>query len=388
MAGALLARRGHRVLTLEAGTFPRFQIGESLLPRSIDLLDAAGLLPAVQARGYQPKPAAYFARGDERARFAFADVFPGQRTATFQVPRADFDQTLATTARTLGVDVQFNQRVDAVRHTPEAVYVVVTELESERQREVSARFVLDCSGYGRVLPKLFSLERNSTLNPRLALFTWVEGDVRPEGDAAGDIWILCHPEGAWAWVIPFSDGRTSIGLVMTRELYQSVPGCDRDRLFTLLNRDPNFHARLGAATPVLKTMKLEGWSAGVTRLYGDRWALTGNAAEFLDPVFSSGVTLALESASRAAGLVDKTLRGEPVDWEQEYEAVVRKAVGVFKVFVQSWYDGRLQEVLMRAGKAPSIQRAITAILGGYVLDDKNPFVRDPEGTVDALLRLG
>ncbi len=386
VAGSLLARCGHRVIALEAGTFPRFQIGESLLPRCNDILDEAGLLPAVIARRYQVKNAALFLQGAERERFCFGEAFPGQRSQTFQVPRGDFDQTLATAARAHGVDLRFGHRVDAVELSDE-VRVTATDLESQKPVPLRARFVLDCSGYGRVLPRLLRLERPSVLAPRLALFTWVEADKRPAGDAEGDIWICIHPRGAWGWIIPFSNGRTSVGLVMERSVYDSVLGCDRDRLFSLLWEDDNVRQRLKGASPVLTTVKLEAWSAAVDRLYGSRWAVTGNAAEFLDPVFSSGVTLALESASRAAKLVHRSLKGERVDWETEYAAVVGKAVSVFRTFVRSWYAGELPRLLMRKNKTDVVKRAITAILGGYVLDPENPFVRDPDAVLSALLKL-
>jgi flavin-dependent dehydrogenase len=387
VAGSILARHRHRVVTLEAGTFPRFQIGESLLPRSNDILAEAGLLESVVARGYQAKNAALFLQGRLRERFCFAEVFPGQRTQTFQVPRSDFDQTLATTARQYGVDIRFNQRVDAVEFDAEGALVTATDVETEQRNQVRAGFVLDCSGYGRVLPRLLQLERPSVITPRVALFTWVEGDKRPAADREGDIWICIHPRGAWAWIIPFSNGRTSVGLVMEPEVYDSIQGCDRDRLFKLLFEDENIKERLQRAVPVLKTSKLQAWSSAVERLHGPRWALTGNAAEFLDPVFSSGVTLALESAARAAALVHRALTGEPVDWGTEYDGMVLKAVGVFKAFVRSWYAGELQKVLLRLNKTDAIKRSITAILGGYVLDSSNPFVRDPERALAALLKL-
>ncbi len=388
VAGSLLARQGHRVITLEAGTLPRFQIGESLLPRCNDILASAGLLDAVVARGYQPKNAALFLDGERRERFCFAEVFPGQRTQTFQVPRDDFDQTLSTTARAHGVDVRFNHKVEGVELDRDQVSLSVVDLEADRRVQLRARFVLDCSGYGRVLPRLLALEKPSEIPPRVALFTWVEGDDRPSGDLEGDIWICIHPRGAWGWIIPFSNGRSSVGLVMTQSDYDSVPGCDRDRLFTLLHEDPNVRARLRRASPVLKTTRLGGWSAAVTQLHGPGWAVTGNAAEFLDPVFSSGVTLALESSSAAAGLIHRSLRGEAVDWEADYAAVVKQAVGVFKVFVRSWYEGELPRVLLRPDKSPAIKQAITAVLGGYVTDEANPFVRDAEKTLSALVKLG
>lgn len=387
VAGSILARRGHRVVCLEAGSFPRFQIGESLLPRCNDILEEAGLLPAVVSRGYQAKNAALFLQGRKRERFCFAEVFPGQRTQTFQVPRADFDQTLATAARGHGVAVHFNHRVEQVELAPGEARVVASDLESGAQVRVHARFVLDCSGYGRVLPRLMGLERPSVLDPRVALFTWMEGDLRPAGDLEGDIWICLHPRGAWAWIIPFSNGRTSVGVVMDRALYDAAPGCDRDRLLHVLWEDENVRQRLEPAVPVLKTTRLEAWSTAVERLHGPGWALTGNAAEFLDPIFSSGVTLALESARRAALLTDRQLRGEAVDWDSEYAAVVHQAVGVFKIFIRSWYDGTLPRVLLGANRSAAVKRGITAVLGGYVLDPRNPFVRDPEGMMAALLKM-
>lgn len=388
VAGSMLARKGHRVITLEAGTLPRFQIGESLLPRCNDILAAAGLLDAVVARGYQPKNAALFLDRERRERFCFADVFPGQRTQTFQVPRDDFDQTLATAARRQGVEVRYNHKVEAIELARDEVSLNVLDLEAERWLQLQARFVLDCSGYGRVLPRLLGLEKRSEIPPRVALFTWVEGDERPPGELEGDIWICIHPRGAWAWIIPFSNGRTSVGLVMPQSDYSSVSGCDRDRLFTLLHEDPNIHLRLRNASPVLKTVKLSGWAAAVTKFHGPGWAVTGNASEFLDPVFSSGVTLALESSSIASGLVHRSLSGEAVNWDAEYDAAVGQAVGVFKVFVRSWYEGDLPRILLRPNKSPGIKRAITAVLGGYVTDKSNPFVRDAEKVLAALVKLG
>ena len=234
---------------------------------------------------------------------------------------------------------------------------------------------------------MLGLEKRSEIPPRVALFTWVEGDDRPPGDLEGDIWICIHPRGAWAWIIPFSNGRTSVGLVMPQSDYDSVSGCDRDRLFTLLHEDPNIHLRLRNASPVLKTVKLSGWAAAVTKFHGPRWAVTGNASEFLDPVFSSGVTLALESSSIAAGLVHRSLSGEAVDWDVEYDGAVGQAVGIFKVFVRSWYEGDLPRILLNPNKHGAIKQAITAVLGGYVTDKNNPFVRDAEKTLAAVVKL-
>ena len=389
VAGSMLAQAGHKVVCVEAGVFPRFVIGESLLPRSNDILEEAKLDKAVAARRYMPKPAAVFRRGDQTERFCFAEMFPGQRPAALQVPRDDFDQTLATAARGHGVDVRFQHRVDAVKFDDVGgrCFTDITHVESGTKYTLESRFILDCSGYGRVLPKLLKLEKDSELGPRCAIFNHFEGDVRPSGPDEGDIWICIHPKGAWAWVIPFSNGRTSVGMVTTRELAAASGATDAERLRALIMEDKSVASRVGKASPVLKTTRLEGWSAAVTKFHGPGWALTGNASEFLDPIFSSGVTLALESSSRAAKLVHQQLSGQPVDWDKDYAKVMDKAVGVFRVFVQTWYSGELQKMFMMENKTESGKRAITSVLGGYVLDDRNPFVRDPMGTLRAALRL-
>ncbi|MBS1151970.1 MAG: binding domain protein [Myxococcaceae bacterium] len=387
IACALLARLGRQVLCLEAGVFPRFQIGESLLPRCNDILDEAGLLSVVQARNFMPKPAALFLQGEMRERFSFADMFPGQRPAAMQVPRDDFDQTLATEARRMGADIRFQQRVDTIAFNGTQSVVQVTDVETGARSTVEAKFVIDCSGYGRVLPKLLELEKAPSLGPRVAIFNHFEGDLRPTGPEEGDIWACIHPRGPWTWIIPFKNGRTSVGVVAERAMAEAAGANDRERLLTLLSQDPNTQGRLGQARPVLKTARLEGWSAAVSKIHGPGWALTGNASEFLDPIFSSGVTLALESSSRAAKLAHRQLSGEAVDWDKEYAAVMDRAIGVFRVFVHSWYSGELQKVLLHQNKPESIKRAITAVLGGYVLDERNPFVRDANRTLTAAVKL-
>lgn len=387
VAGAMLARAGFKPLVLEAGTFPRFVIGESMLPRVNDVLQEAGLYDAIVAKKFMPKPGALFLKGEHSDRFCFAEMFPGQSPAALQVVRADFDQTLATTARGYGADIRFQHAVQGIEFAADGRSMTqVLDVETQQKYEVSAKIVLDCSGYGRVLPKLLKLEKPSHLSPRAAVFAHFEGDERPEGDKAGDIWICIHPKGPWIWIIPFSNGRTSVGVVAEREMLAAAGKDDRERMMHFINTDPNAGKRLKNVTQVMKTTRLEGWSASVERFWGPGWVLCGNASEFLDPVFSSGVTLALESSHRAAKLAAKQLKGETVDWDKDYTKPMDQAVGVFRVFVDTWYTEELQRLLLAPNKADKIKRAITAVLGGYVLDDRNPFVRDARGTLNAALK--
>ncbi len=384
VAGAVLRQRNRSVLCLEKSYFPRYVIGESLLPRCNALLEQAGMLDAVQARGYMVKEGAVFLRGDQRERFCFAEALRDDLPETFQVPRDDFDQTLATRARAVGVDLRFGHQVEEAAFEPGGARVSVTDLEEDRRYQVGARFVLDCSGYGRVLPRLLDLECESPLPSRVACFTQVEGDRRPEGGLEGDIWICVHPDNGWIWIIPFSNGRTSVGMVCDRAHWRRMSGSSREKLLRFLRQEPNTRDRLAEAAVVAPVRSIEGYSKKVRALHGDGWALVGNASDFLDPVFSSGVTLALEVAVLAGGLVDRTLAGEDPDWQGEYDEVVGKAVEVFLAFIDSWYRRDLEAIFFSAAKVPRIKRFVTSVLGGHVLRSDNPLVTDPRGFLGQL----
>jgi len=376
LAGATLSRAGRSVVCLERGHFPRHVIGESLLPRCNALLDTAGLLRSVEARGYMIKRGAVFLRGEDRERFDFGEALPGDRPSTFQVPRDDFDQLLALEARRAGLDLRFGHSVEAVDFDRGGAVVRIRDVEEDRPYDIRTRFVLDCSGFGRVLPRLLDLEQPAPLPRRVSCFTQVEGDARPEGDLEGDIWICIHPVNGWIWIIPFSNGRTSVGMVCDSEHWEQMEGSNRSRLLRRFGEEPNTARRLTNAVPVAQTRCIEGYSRQVKALHGDSWALVGNASDFLDPVFSSGVTLALESATLASGLVERALRGEGVRWDLEYDRTIRNAVGVFLVFVEAWYRRDLETVFFASTKLPRMKRLITSILGGHVLRQDNPLVDD------------
>lgn len=382
-AAAWLAGRGRRVVCLERGWFPRHAIGESLLPRCNELLREAGLFDAVVARRYLPKHGATFVRGDERERFSFDRGLPGDGEVTFQVPRDDFDRTLAVAARARGADVRFGHEVTTARADGGGARLVVRDVETGEVGAIEARFLLDCSGPGRVLARLWRLDRPAPLPSRSAYFTMVEGDDRPEGELGGDIWVCVHPRGTWLWIIPFSDGRTSVGVVGDDERFDPAAG-ERERLFDAVRTEPNAARRLGRAVPVLRTMSLRAWTTSTSQTHGPGWALAGNAGDFLDPVFSSGVCLALESSLMAARLTDRALDGQRVDWAAEFAAPVASAVAVFRSFVLGWYRGDVPKIFFAREKLERVRRQITSVLGGNVLNRDNPLARDPEGGLRTL----
>ena len=197
-----------------------------------------------------------------------------------------------------------------------------------------------------------------------------------------------HPQhrDIWYWLIPFARGRASIGVILPSTMLSSMPADNLSRLRELVDQSRHKSALLAHADYDSPVGSIEGYACKVSSLYGDNFALLGNAGEFLDPIFSSGVTIALKSASLAADLVERQLAGSRPDWENEYAAPLKKGVDTFREFVNAWYDGRLQQIIIANNKSDDIKRMLCSVLAGYVWDDGNPYVQKPE-RLDTLVEL-
>lgn len=375
VAAGLLRQRGIAVLVLEKETFPRFSIGESLLPQSMEYIEQAGMLRAVVEAGFQYKNGAAFVRGDRYTEFDFRDKFtPGWGT-TYQVQRAHFDDVLIRDAQRQGAQVRFRHQVTAVDLGGARPRVTVRG-EDGASYQVECRQLLDASGFGRVLPRLLDLESPSNFPVRSAIFTHIEDRVAPGAFDRNKIRISVHPEhvDVWYWTIPFSNGRCSLGVVAEKAFLDRYAGSDMDRLQTLVGEEPALAALLADARWDTPARQLTGYSANVRSLWGKGYALLGNAGEFLDPVFSSGVTIAFKSASLAVDCIAREFAGETVDWEQDYARTLKAGVDCFRTFVEAWYAGSFQTLIFHPDATPEIRRMISSILAGYAWDRSNPFV--------------
>jgi flavin-dependent dehydrogenase len=385
VAAGILRKQGRKVLIVERQTFPRFSIGESLLPQSMQYIEEAGMLQAVVEAGFQYKNGANFARGEMRESIDFRDKFsPGWGT-TYQVQRADFDNVLARCAEKAGAELRFRQEVIAIDLGGPLPAVTVKPDEGETYR-VEARHVLDASGFGRVLPKLLDLEFPSNFPVRAAVFTHVQDNIPVGTFDRNKIRVGVHPEhvDVWYWLIPFSNGRCSLGVVAEKAFLDRYSGSDTEVLQALVGEDPLQAELLKNAVWDTPARRIAGYAANVKSLWGKGYALLGNAGEFLDPVFSSGVTIAVKSASLAAGLIGREWAGETVDWEKEYAVPLKKGVDTFRVFVETWYTGGFQKVLFHPKKSAEVRRMIASVLAGYAWDEKNPFVSDPRRRMNTL----
>jgi flavin-dependent dehydrogenase len=389
ISSALLNQQGHKVLVLEKQQFPRFSIGESLLPQCMSFVEEAGMLEAVNSFGFQYKNGAAFRRNDEYTDFDFHEKCSEGPATTFQVERGLFDKLLADQAAEQGVDIRYEHTITGMDFSGEGVVASVTDAEGQPQ-SVAAKFVLDASGFGRVLPRLLQLESPSNFPVRKAIFTHID-DHMVEGEFdRNKILITVHPaeKDIWFWTIPFSGGKCSLGVVARAEQIDARDGATTvDKIKQLVAEAPKLQHILRNAEYNYSAQELMGYSANVKGLAGDKYALLGNAGEFLDPVFSSGVTIAMRSASMASKVLHRQLSGENVNWQTEYAEPLKKGIDTFRVFVDAWYEGRFQDVIFYRNKEKTVHEMICAILAGYAWDQKNPYVAEPLRRLNALAEL-
>lgn len=384
VAASILKNHGLDVCIVEKQVFPRFVIGESLLPRCMENLDRAGLLHAIEGGGFQQKFGAKFVRNNNICDFDFSNQYSKGWTWTWQVKRADFDHLLAKETEKKGVSIDYDAAVTAVKFYEDGSSETKVEKGDGQTYIVKAKYIVDASGYGRVLPRLLDLDLPSDFPMRMSFFCHLQDDKRPPGYDGNRITIVVYTQDVWMWVIPFSDGTTSVGLVGNQAIIEKYEGTLEEQYAQWLKEVPWIRGRFTIEDRKFEPRKIKGYSSTVKQFYGKGYVLTGNSTEFLDPVFSSGVTLATESGALAATLIAKELHGEQVNWETEYSDYIKRGVDVFRTFVSTWYDGTLQKILFAPNHNPELKSQICSVLAGYVWDESNPFVKKHERAVKAL----
>ncbi len=383
IAASIVNKAGYSVTIVEKQQFPRFVIGESLLPRCMEALDEAGFLEAVKAKNFQEKFGAKFVKDGKICDYFFADQFTSGWNWTWQVPRGEFDKTLADTVEGMGVPVHYETTVTGIAFNNGYSVTTVADINGNTS-EIEAKFIIDGSGYGRVIPALLKLDKPSNLPTRKALFAHTV-DVNRNIDAEPNrITIVVHKKGIWVWVIPFSNGVTSLGFVGNASFFDGYQGTDEEKLRAMIDDEPYLAERFRGVEFTFGTRTLQGWSSTCEKFYGDGFVLTGNVTEFLDPVFSSGVTLASVSSQKAAHLVIKKLKGEPIDWDKEYMEPMMQGINTFRSYVMAWYEGTLDTIFFAKNARQDIKNKICSVLAGYVWDMKNPYVRDHDIAINRL----
>ena len=368
-----LARAGRRVLVLEREKFPRFHVGESLLPFSLPIFERLGVAGKIRDAGFQQKHGAYFWNEETGGirPVDFARGIDDRHPFAYQVKRADFDQLLLRHAAESGARVREETSVSRVLFEEGTAVGVVAATRGGPEEEIRARVVVDASGQDAFLSRQLGNRKFDKRLKRAALFAHYEGIRWPEGQRPGDI-LLPIDRGVWYWIIPFSDGTSSVGAVFEPALAQREAAGKTsldDRFDWLVARSARMTEFLGGSRRTSKVVGISDYSTSSARSTGDGWILVGDAATFLDPVFSTGVFLAMAMGERASRRIDRALeRPGPVRAADlaPYGRETNRLVARFRRFVYAFYDPVFFEAFCSKEPFDRMRAAITTILSGGV----------------------
>jgi flavin-dependent dehydrogenase len=370
-----LARAGRSVIVFEKEKFPRFHVGESLLPFTLPIFDQLGLSEKIRAAGFQEKYGAFFwnaATGGTRP-VVFEKSWDDRHPMAYQVKRADFDLLLLRHSEEQGAVVREETAIrEVLFEGGRAVGVVASGAGGGE--EIRARVVVDASGQTALLSRKLGMRRFDAKLKRAAVFAHYEGVPRPPGKQAGDI-LLPTEEGVWYWIIPFSDGTSSVGAVFDPAVVGGTEGETLEQRFErLIARSGRMPELLGKGRRTSKVHGISDYSASSAKLCGDGYILVGDAATFLDPVFSTGVFLAMATGVRAAAAIDRALaKHGRVDSKdlKAYEREANRFVARFRRFVYAFYDPVFFEAFCTEAPLESMRAAVTSVLAGGV--ERVPF---------------
>jgi flavin-dependent dehydrogenase len=362
-----LARRGRSVLLLERDRFPRFHIGESQLPWINGVLEALGAHDAVAKAGFVEKWGASFSEidGTPAAYVDFTAAVETPVPQTYQVPRAAFDEVLLRHAERSGVIVREEHRALDAAFDPDGVTLRFTGPAGPGEARVQA--VVDASGRSGLLARRIGGYETDVMLQHVAVHAQYEGVPRASGRPAGDIRVLTRADVGWVWLIPISERLTSVGVVVTQALHRrESKATAEESLEHYLRETPAAPALLREATRVSPARFDADYSYLARAMAGDRWVAVGDAAAFLDPIFSTGVLLAMQGGLEAAEAIDAGLRAGDLSARrfEGYERVVRRRYHYFRRFVVGFYDPYFRRLLFRRSRRLGIYEAVLSALAG------------------------
>lgn len=370
-AGALLAKKSLKVAIFERETYPRFHIGESLLPASMPILKESGFYDTLSSGKYIEKYGARFTdyRSDDEIYFGFGDGFNPDIPMAYEVLRSEFDKDLLEHARKVGATVHQPERVRDIQFLDSHVRVV-TNLDT-----YEADFLIDASGRVSMVGKQHHLRQmNRDLN-NVAVFAHYLGVQRFEGKSEGDIIIGLLPNQSWSWIIPFKGERTSVGVVCSSDLFDTRAGLE-DYIERCMSKSSRSREYMKNADRVAEVTVISNYSHTCEKLYGDRWISIGDAAVFLDPIFSSGVHVSISTAKFATEAIMKarslnvTLSDDNLG--RTYQEVTMKGVHRFHSLISMFYKDNFVDLMRKTDARQNIRQGFTSAVAGDMWNDNNP----------------
>jgi flavin-dependent dehydrogenase len=369
-AATLLARRGYKVIALEKARHPRFHIGESLLPMNLPLFERLGVLDKVRALGVF-KSGADFEADNERGynTFAFARAIGNSPPHAYQVWRQDFDKMLYEHARECGADAREGHEVLAVEQNGPRATRLEVRADDGANYAIQARYVVDASGRDAFLAGKKHLRRKNREHQSAAIFGHFRGAEARLGEDAGNISIYRFKHG-WMWMIPLPEGVMSVGAVCWPEYLKQRKGRTVEYLLDTLKQNAGLWQRMKRAVLIGEVRVTGNYSYDSRRMGGPGWVLIGDAFAFLDPVFSSGVYLAMSGAESAAAVVDTALR-EP----RREKALLRKlekrqraGMRRFSFFIYRFNGPVMQQMFRQPRNTWQLEQGVISMLAGDLFD--------------------
>ncbi len=369
-AATVLAQKGWNVLLLEKEQHPRFHIGESLLPCNLPILERLGALAKTEAIGVVKRGADFPKDGDGYQTFQFARALGDSPPHAFQVKREQFDQMLFENAREHGVDAREQVTVETVACDGIGGVRAQARDADGNPLAIAARYLVDASGRETLLGNALKLKRKNRRHQSAAIFSHYRGVEQRPGDDAGNISIYRFAHG-WCWFIPLPDGVMSVGCVCRPDYLKQRRVDNGQFLDDTLAKMPKAHARMLAAIRIDAVRVTGNYSYACSRMAGPGWIMVGDAWAFVDPVFSSGVYLAMHSGTRAADLVDTALR-EPhreAALQRDFALRIERGVRVFTWFIERFNSPVMRDLFARPRNVYRVEDGVVSMLAGDVFDD-------------------
>jgi flavin-dependent dehydrogenase len=369
-AAILLARRGYKVIALEKAHHPRFHIGESLLPMNLPVFERLGVLDKVRALGVH-KLGADFQANNERgySTFPFSRAIGNSPPHAYQVWRQDFDKMLYDHARASGADAREGQEVLKVEQRNSRESLLEVQVDGGRNYCIQARYVVDASGRDALVASKNKLRRKNTQHQSAAIFSHFRGAEPRPGEDAGNVSIYRFEHG-WMWMIPLPEGIMSIGAVCRPEYLKQRKGRTADFLLETLNKNADLKRRIERAELAGEVRVTGNYSYDSTRMGGPGWILVGDAFAFLDPVFSSGVYLAMSGAEQAAAVVDEALRTPEHEnkLRRKLEKRLRAGMARFSFFIYRFNGPVMAQMFSEPRNTLQLEQGVISMLAGDLFD--------------------
>ena len=363
VAGSVLARHGRTVVIFEREKFPRFQVGESTIPASLDTLQRIGVKEKIDQAGFLTKHGGEIvsACGGARAKFFFRNALNPRWKTAYQIDRMTFDDILLKHAQSLGCEVREETRVESVEFTPEGATLQC----KNNPAPTHASYVIDCTGRSSLLANRFGLKQPFPHLKKFSVFSYYQRSTKSNDPEDAYTRMIRGAEG-WFWVIPIADGKISVGVVMDLEKFNRLKLSPEDALNRTIEEQPEVRKWVENTTRYMPVFATADFSYAVSQLTGDRWLLAGDAAGFLDPVFSSGIYIAIYSGEKAGETINTVLNdpGKKSAAYRRYDRAVQKRLGSYLKLTSAWYTKEFIEIFLHPREMLNMVPIVNSVLGG------------------------